>query len=106
MATDRQFQEVVARCVSVMVFYHNDEKTPKARATMVAEVQTVVGFFRELGLGVREVDEHIMTPVEAELVARYGREAGGSLNAEFVRAFETPRIVGHFPTLARGPLTA
>ncbi len=67
MATDRQLQKVVARCVSIMVFYHNDEKTPKARATMVAEVQAVVGFTRELGLGGKEVDECIVSPVEAEL---------------------------------------
>ena len=88
MATERQIQETIARCVSIVVFFHNSQKTPKMKTMMVAEVQTVAGWVEELGMGGMAADEQILLPVELELLARYGHEVGRRLNAEFARAFK------------------
>ena len=103
-ATERQIQETIARCVSIMVYFHNEERTPKVKAMMIAEVQTVVGFVGELGLGLgsREVEERIVIPVEGELLTRYGHEVGRRLNAEFVSAFGDTRNTDP----AQGPMLA
>jgi len=85
MATERQIQETIARCVSTVVFFHNSPKTPRMRTMMVAEVQAVARSVEELGMA---MDERILLPVESELLARYGQEVGRRLNAEFARAFK------------------
>ena len=87
MATERQIQELIARCVSIVVFFHNSPKTSKMRTMMVAEVQAVARSAEELGMGDRAKDERILLSVESELLARYGQEVGRRLNAEFARAF-------------------
>ena len=76
MATERQIQETIARCVSIVVFFHNSQKSPKMRSMMVAEVQAIAGWVEELGLCGMATDEQILVPVEWELVARYGPVAG------------------------------
>ena len=88
MATERQIQETIARCVSIVVFFHNSPKTLKMRTMMVAEVQAVARSVEELGMGGMATDERILLPVEAELIARYGQEVGRRHNAEFARAFQ------------------
>ena len=92
MATERQIQETIARCVSIVVFFHNSQKTPKMRTMMVAEVQAVAGSVEELGMCGMATDEQILLPVESELVARYGPAVGRRLNAEFARAFKGPAV--------------
>ena len=43
MSIQRQFEEAVARCVSIMVFYHNSERTPDSLGLMTSEIQGVAG---------------------------------------------------------------
>ncbi len=88
MATERQVQETIARCVSIVVFFHNSQKTPKMRAMMVAEVRTVAGWVEELGMCGMAAGEQILSPVELELIARYGPVVGRKLNSEFAKAFK------------------
>ncbi len=88
MTTERQIQETIARCVSIVVFFHNSQKSPKMRSMMVAEVQTVARWAEELGMCDRAADEQIVLSVESELLARYGPVVGRRLNAEFAKAFK------------------
>jgi hypothetical protein len=88
MATQRQLQETVARCVSIMVYYRNEPRSERTRERMVAEVQLVAGWVMELGLVAEETGRHIFRPLEGELIARFGQAAGSRLHAEFVQAFE------------------
>ncbi len=88
MATERQTQETIARCVSIVVFFHNSQKTPKMKSMMVAEVRTIADWAEELGMCGMAADEQILLPVEAELIARYGPVVGRRLNAEFAKAFK------------------
>ncbi len=88
MATERQLQETIARCVSIVVFFHNSQKTPKMRSMMVAEVQTVAAGVEELGMCGMATDEQILFSVESELIARYGPVVGRKLNSEFAKSFK------------------
>jgi len=87
MATERQVQELIARCVGIAVIYHNCGRTPKAEALMAAEVQALAGAVGGWGLSGEVTEEVFLRPVEGELIARYGPESGGRLNAEVVAAF-------------------
>jgi hypothetical protein len=93
MMTDRQIQEIVARCVSTLVFYHNSERSREADEQMAAEVQVIAGFVKELGLDVADVDKRIIRPVEFELIDRYGHEVTPRLFGEFIGAFESMGVV-------------
>jgi hypothetical protein len=95
MATERQVKETIARCVSIMVCYHNGEKTRLAHDMMVAEVQTVAGWVMEMDLGPCEKDERILHPVERELLMRFGPEVGPRLNVVFIKAFGHLDAMGH-----------
>ena len=88
MATERQLQETVARCVSIMVYYHNTTRAPQAKERMIAEVELVAAWVLELDLSPGDTDRHIFRPVEGELLARYGPEVARGLHAEFLDAFE------------------
>ena len=68
MVPDRQVQETIARCVSIVIYYRNGEQTAKAKALMVAEVQAIAAGVTEMGAE----QGLILHGVEAELVARYG----------------------------------
>jgi hypothetical protein len=87
MAIEREIQETIARCVGIMVFYVNSQKTRPAKALMIAEVQAVAGLVKKWGLSGQAMDDSVFRPVEAELLARYGREEARKLNTEFVEAF-------------------
>ena len=87
MATEREIQETIARCVGIMVFYVNSRETRPAKGLMIAEVRAVAGLVKRWGLSGQATADSVLRPVEAELLARYGREAAGRLNAEFVEAF-------------------
>ena len=92
--TDRQFQEIVARCVSTMVYYHNCERSRRNDAQLIAEVQDIAGTVKELVANAAEVSARIVRPVDAELTTRYGPEAGTRLFQRFVEAFDVPRAAG------------
>ena len=92
MATERQVQEMIARCVGIAVFYRNGELTTKTKALMAAEFRTAAGRIDELGMGRKAVEENVLRPMEAELIARYGPEEGRRSSAEFLKAFEGPIV--------------
>ncbi len=99
MANEREIQELVARCVSCMVFYHNTKADPQARATMMSDVRLIRTQVGPLGLDGEDIEQWIVRPVEYELVVRYGNEAGWSLFREFTEAFGT---ILKRPALAAG----
>ena len=88
MAIDSEIQEAIARCVSILVCYHNADRSRHTTLTMIAEARAVAAWTRELSLGPGETDERILRPLEAEMIARYGHELGSRLNHEFLKAFE------------------
>jgi hypothetical protein len=86
MVPDRQVQETIARCVGIVVYHRNGDKTVKTKAPMVAEVQAVAARVTEMGVE----QGRILRGVEAELVARYGPLVAARVHAEFVKAFTLP----------------
>ena len=88
VATDREFTEAIARCIAVMVYYQNEKRSPRARPTMNAEVQTIAEWALSLSLSPGELDRDLFNRVKEELVARYGRLTGNRLGEEFIIAFE------------------
>jgi len=85
---ERQIQETIARCVGIMVWFHNAVRTPQTNGLMTAEIRVMAGWVAEWGMGQVEVDGLILRPVEAELHARYGHELGPRLNRLFLEAFD------------------
>ena len=61
---------------------------PEAEALMAAEMETIAASVEGMDLGCGDTDRLILEPIEGELVARYGPEAGGRLHAEFIEALE------------------
>lgn len=57
---------------------------------MASEVQAMAGRVGEIGVKPGEADGHILRPVEAELLARYGHELGPRLTRMFLEAFGNP----------------
>lgn len=88
LSTERQIEETVARCVGVMVYYHNAGRAPGAAGLMTAEVQSLAACFAEMGLKPSEAEARVHRPVEAELAARYGPELGPKLGRLFREAFD------------------
>lgn len=84
---DRALEETVARCVGIVVYHHN-ERTSRASGAMASEVRAAVGWLTATGLGIDAIDRRVVGPVESELIARYGPEAGCRLYQEFVRSFD------------------
>jgi hypothetical protein len=87
MTNERQLLEAIARCVSIMVYYHNSERTRDSQARMAAEVRGVARQVAEMGVPVEEVDRRVGRPVELELMARYGHELGPRMVADFKTAY-------------------
>jgi hypothetical protein len=102
MVTDRQIEELVARCVATLVYYQNLPQNRHALILLKAELRATASGVAELGLGAPQVAQRLLRPVEAELVSRYGPEHGGLLAAEFVRAFGG--TAGPVPILAPLPI--
>ena len=103
--TDRQFQEIVARCVSTMVYHHNCERSHRNDAQLIAEVQDIAGSVKEEVTDATEVTARIVRPVDAELTARYGPEAGTRLFQRFIEAFDGLRA-SHAPRRQAGQRAA
>ncbi|MDR3632870.1 MAG: hypothetical protein P4L84_03485 [Isosphaeraceae bacterium] len=87
MATDREVEETIARCVGIMVFYRNSGRTTQSKSRMAAEIREVGGCVREWH-STNGVVGRIVDSVKAELIARYGHELGVRLDGEFYMAFE------------------
>ncbi len=101
LSTERQVQEIITHCTSILVAYHNGERTPEATAMMVTKVQAVAIWVDELDFSIGETDEQVLRPVEAQLLARYGHEAGVRISLEFLDAFESVRYGDPNDPLAR-----
>src|SRR4051794_22327232 len=72
MATERQVQEAVARCVSGLVFYANSGRTRRDKGVMADEARAAARLAASWGLSGRAAEDSFLGPVEAEMVARYG----------------------------------
>lgn len=90
MSQERKFKEAVARCVSIMVCYHNSEKTPDAERVMVQDVRAIVDWVEAEAVGKRKTRSRILRPLASELVNRYGDDLGGRLSDEFQAVFGLP----------------
>jgi len=92
MATDRQIAETVARCVGIIVHYHNTGRAAKDRKLMGAEVQVVAAWVKELDLDDAATNRDIFNPVRQELLARYESKVASDLFVRFLREFEALAI--------------
>lgn len=86
MATERDILEMIARCVSIMVFYHNSGKTAHTKDQMAAEIGAVAQSVNQWRMA-DSLRIRILGAVNAEMVARYGSELGVRLDGEFYKAF-------------------
>ncbi len=57
------------------------------------QVALVVGWLGELDLAPGAVEDDVLGPVMAELLARYGHEVGRRLCGDFVGAFEASVLI-------------
>jgi hypothetical protein len=87
MDFERSIQETVARCVSIMVSYHNCGPNEDATEEMITDIRAVADASVIFSLALEQTVETILRPVEAELVARYGHELGSRLNSRFLMAY-------------------
>ena len=88
MATEWELREVIDRCISLIVAYHEDDGMREAEAMMAAQMEAIAAWVEGMDLGCGDTDRLILEPIGGELVARYGPGAGGRLHAEFIEAFE------------------
>ncbi|MDR3634318.1 MAG: hypothetical protein P4L84_10985 [Isosphaeraceae bacterium] len=88
MATERDARELIDRCVSCMVFYHNSKAAPHAESAMVAEIQAIPALIAAIGLNGDDANDRVIRRVENELLARFGHEAGWRLFNEFTAAYD------------------
>ncbi len=88
MATQREVLEAAARCMAVMVHYHNGARTKLARQVLVDEVQALAGWADAAGLDAEAKRVGIVEPVQVGLLLRYTDVEAGRLFGEFVAAFE------------------
>jgi hypothetical protein len=93
MSTGRHSEDIVARYVAIMGFYHKDGKTTRTKAAMVAEVRAITARVNLTRLNRRVIYEQILQPVRTKLIARYSFGAGTVLNSEFMDVFKCA-IVG------------
>jgi hypothetical protein len=84
MSTERQIQETIDRSISLMVYFHNGNQAESAMDRMVAEIELLAAWVVEELHPPHNLDV-IIGGVEAELVARYGNEAGHRLTREFAK---------------------
>jgi hypothetical protein len=88
MLDERQAARIVDLCMTVMYRYHDDNRMPRRKARMVAEVRDLAAWLMELAPEPDELDQRILRPVQGRLLARFGPELGASLKADFLAAFE------------------
>jgi len=100
--TQRQFQEAVAQCVSIVVFYQNGKRTPQSLGRMRSEIRDVAATVAGMA-DPDEVPYRVDLLVEGELVARYGQELGSRLFADFQKEFQAGSPVPHPINKRTGP---
>jgi len=88
MTDERLLQEAIARCVSIMVFYHNCERTRDSLARARSEIRGIARQFPTLGLTHHEIERTVTDAVREEMVTRFGHEVGPRLSDQFAEAFE------------------
>jgi len=88
VSDERLILETIARCVAIMVSYYNSGPKQQATRDMIADVQAVAEEVKRFALGLNDIVERILHPVEAELFLRYGHELGSRMNSLFLMAFE------------------
>ena len=87
MSEDRRFQEVTARCISIVVAYHVGGRVPLAQARMTEDARDLA---REVATWVAtgpEIEERIIRPLLTELVVRYGSDDASRLVRGFLDTF-------------------
>ena len=88
MAISNQFLKAAAVCTDILRRYHVRERTAASKELMVAEVETLLGWLKQLDLP-SEVNRHgFLAPVREHLLARYGSKAGGRIFAELIEVLE------------------
>lgn len=88
MTTDRQFREIISRCVSTMVFYHDSVRSCEVVRWVLQEVRDIAVEVADLGLEGEEAYQLILRPVEDDLIRRYGHEVGPRISGRFIDEFE------------------
>ena len=86
MATDRDVDETVCRCLALVIYFHHFEEGRTTRAKMAAEVRMVADHARKLGIQ----DQAVLTRVDAELAHRFDDATRRRLHAEFARSYRRP----------------
>ncbi len=90
---EARMRQAVARCLSVMVFYHHDRAdTRDPCAPMRGEIRQIAAWVDELGLGSVATDDDLIEPVRVGLIDRFGHEVGARLFAEFTGAFDKEAV--------------
>jgi hypothetical protein len=84
MATEREIDEMVARCVSSLVYYVKDSQSLEATRMVEYEIDRIAHWLSREGLNA-DVDGLIRAPVVEELTSRFGRFASRKLSARFLR---------------------
>src|SRR5579871_1491103 len=75
--------ELVARCVSIMVYHYNVERSDGADAELEDEARGIALLLRRQGIGSDVVVESLLESVLQELIARYGPRSGSHLCSLF-----------------------
>lgn len=88
MTTDRQLREIISRCVSTMVFYHDSVRSCEVVRWVLQEVRDIAGEVADWGLEGNEAYQYILRPVEDDLIRRYGYEVGPRISGCFIDEFE------------------
>lgn len=89
IATEREAQELVAKCVYFMIIYYIATIFYYTKHTILEDVRSVSGQIAAMGLSAEEAGEQIIRRVGGELVTRYGREAGWRLFKQFTAAYDS-----------------
>ena len=98
MASEREVQETIARCVAIAVYYHAGDRTGVASDRMTSEVRANALKLGEMGISATEARGRIIEPVRLELLARFGVPEGNRIAREFAAAF-----AGDDPAAALSP---
>src|SRR5262249_22731113 len=87
-------EEMAARCVATVVFYHDTDRSVEACESMRNDILSIAESVTSLEFDTHECDE-VLYRVRQELVSRYSHEAGGRIFSEFDRIFEAARMVSN-----------
>ena len=101
MATEREFHEATARCISIIVYFHNARRSETTRAAMTGEVQAIAQWITKLPASAGEAERRLFKAVDQELVARYDRSTANRLVAEFLIAFKSGAALSRPAPLVR-----